>query len=222
MTQRNSNYDKHPRLRVDTSSSETWVDWRAISDRLKPLTIKNPSLLCVECYPGAFERSIRQALEQGLRPAEVIYTPELFKASKEIDQMLESVLGDDPVFGRMNEITLDKFFDQSKLLRAREKAAAWRDGLLLVVGVGAALVSANPDLLVYADMARWEIQKRQRRNQIANLASENFNEVPSLKYKRAFFVDWRAADRLKKELLSRIDFFLDTNGATPKLSLIHI
>jgi mannose-6-phosphate isomerase class I len=217
MTQRNSNYDKHPRLRVDTSSSETWVDWRAISDRLKPLTIKNPSLLCVECYPGAFERSIRQALEQGLRPAEVIYTPELFKASKEIDQMLESVLGDDPVFGRMNEITLDKFFDQSKLLRAREKAAAWRDGLLLVVGVGAALVSANPDLLVYADMARWEIQKRQRRNQIANLASENFNEVPSLKYKRAFFVDWRAADRLKKELLSRIDFFLDTNGATPKM-----
>jgi mannose-6-phosphate isomerase class I len=202
---------------VDTSSSETWVSWRAISDRLKPLTAENSCVLCVECYPGAFEQSIRQALEDGLHPAEVIYTPELLKAPREIDQMLESVLGDDPVFGRMNEITLQDFFDQSKLHRARDKSATWREGLLLVVGVGASLVSPKPDFLVYADMARWEIQGRQRRNEIANLGSENFNESPSLKYKRAFFVDWRAADRLKKELLTKIDFFLDTSDSTAKM-----
>ncbi len=217
MTLRNSNYDKYPSVHVDTSSSETWVDWRAIADRLKPETVKNPCVLCVECYPGAFEQSIRQAFEQALRPVEVIYTPELLKAPKEVDQMLEGVLGDDPVFGRMNEITLQEFFEPSKLLRARDKATVWREGLLLIIGVGASLVSSKPDLLLYADMARWEIQKRQRRNQIANLGSEDFNESPSLKYKRAFFVDWRAADRLKRELLSKIDFFLDTNGPTAKM-----
>jgi mannose-6-phosphate isomerase class I len=32
-----------------------------------------------------------------------------------------------------------------------------------------------------------------------------------LKYKRAYFVDWRVADRLKKSLLPQIDFLLDTN-----------
>jgi mannose-6-phosphate isomerase class I len=217
VTLRNSNYDKHPCLHADTSSSETWVGGHAIFNRLQPETAKNSSTVCVECYPGAFEQSIRQAFEQGLRPVEVIYTPELLKAPEEIDQMLEGILGDDPVFGRMNEITLQEFFDPAKLGRARDKAANRGQGLLLVVGVGASLVSFAPDLLVYADMARWEIQGRQRRNEIANLGSDNFNETPSLKYKRAFFVDWRAADRLKKEVLTKIDFFLDTNSSTPKM-----
>lgn len=217
MTLRNSNYDKYPCVRVTTSPSETWVDWRAISDRLKSATAKNTCTLCVECYPGAFEQTIRQALEQGLRPGEVIDTRDLLKAPEEIDQMLEGVLGDDPVFGQMNEIALLEFFDPSKLERARNQAATWRKGLLLVVGVGASLVRPKPDVLVYADMARWEIQRRQRRNEIANLGSENFKESPSLKYKRAFFVDWRVADRLKKELLPRINFFLDTNSSTPKM-----
>jgi len=147
----------------------------------------------------------------------VIYTPDLLKPAHEIDSMLQGVLGDDPVFGRMSDIALQDFFEDRRLNSAREEAATWRNGLLLVVGVGAALVSPDPEVLVYADMARWEIQGRQRRNEIPNLGSENFNESPSLKYKRAFFVDWRAADRLKRELLPRIDFLLDTNKAVPKL-----
>jgi hypothetical protein len=112
---------------------------------------------------------------------------------------------------------LEAFFDEGKLGAARETVGCWQQGLLLLVGVGAALVAPQADVLVYADMARWEIQGRQRRNEIANLGAENFEESPGLKYKRAFFVDWRAADRLKKELLPRADFFLDTNSSVPKL-----
>jgi len=97
------------------------------------------------------------------------------------------------------------------------RCLGWKQGLLLIVGVGAALVSPDPGILVYADMARWEIQGRQRRNEIPNLGADNLTERPSLKYKRAFFVDWRAADRLKKQLLPKADFFLDTNGPVPKL-----
>jgi mannose-6-phosphate isomerase class I len=117
----------------------------------------------------------------------------------------------------MNEIDIEAFFDESKLHAARDQAASWQHGLLLVIGVGAALVAPDSDLLVYADMARWEIQRRQRRSEIGNWGSSNFDESPSLKYKRAFFVDWRAADRLKKQLLPRADFFLDTNSSEPKL-----
>ena len=213
---RNSNYEKHPRIKAATSASETWVGWGAIAERLKAAA-QNSHVLCVECYPGAFERAIRDALNESLRPAEVIYTPDLLKRPTELNRMLESVLSNDPVFGRMNDINLPQFFDESKLLWARDKAAASKNGLLLIVGVGAALVHPEPDLLVYADMARWEIQGRQRRNEIANLGSDNLRETASLKYKRAFFVDWRAADRLKRELLTKIDFFLDTNSATPKM-----
>jgi mannose-6-phosphate isomerase class I len=221
VTPPHSNYDKYPCVHVGTSSAETWTGWRAIVNRLKSAPLKNSRVLCVDCYPGAFERPIREALEQGLQPSEVIYTPDLLKAPEEIDRMLAEVLGDDPVFGQVNEIALAEFFVAAKLYRAQEKARTWQKALLLVVGVGASLVARDPDLLVYADMARWEIQGRQRRNEIANLGGGTFDESPSLKYKRAFFVDWRAADRHKSTLLERIDFFLDTNRSTPKMVTGH-
>ena len=212
-----SNYDKHPCIPVSSSAADCRVGWRNVIDRLKPSSAAIRCTLAVECYPGTLERSIRDALVEGLRPANVIYTPDLLKAPRCVDQLLAPVLSDDPVFGRMNEIRLQAFFDESKLSRARERVATWKAGLLLVIGVGATIASPEPDILIYADLARWEIQSRQRRNEIPNLGTDNFEESPSLKYKRAFFVDWRAADRLKKELLPKTDFFLDTTSSTPKL-----
>lgn len=214
---RHSNYDKFPCVPVSSSASQCWVGWREIIGRMKRAALEQRCVICVECYPGAFEKQIRQALEEGLGPADTIFTPGLLKPANCIDNMLVDVLSDDPVFGRMNDIELRTFFDEPKLQAARDKANTWRSGLLLIVGVGAALVSPEPNILIYADMARWEIQGRQRRNEIANLGSDNFIERPSLKYKRAFFVDWRAADRLKKQLLPKANFFLDTNRPEPKL-----
>lgn len=214
---RKSNYDKYPCVPLGASGSQCWVGWRDITSRLRSGATENRCVLSVECYPGAFERLIRTALEEGLRPSEVIFTPDLLKPASHIDSMLSGVLGDDPVFGRMNDIALQSFFDEEKFNRGREKVAKWKQGLLLVVGVGAALVSPDPQILVYADMARWEIQGRQRRDEVSNLGTDNLHETPSLKYKRAFFVDWRAADRLKKQLLPKADYFLDTNNSTPKM-----
>jgi mannose-6-phosphate isomerase class I len=112
----------------------------------------------------------------------------------------------------------EDFFDASAMQRARHDLQAHSEGMILIVGVGATLLAQQWDLLVYADMARWELQKRQRRGLIGNLGANKLTELPSLKYKRAFFVDWRAADRLKKQLWSRVDFFLDTNDPPrPKL-----
>jgi hypothetical protein len=212
-----SNYDKYPCIPVSTSRSECWLGWQEIVERLKEFSGQRRCVLCVECYPGVFESVVKKALQEGLRPAELIYTPDLLKPSKDVDRMLQGVLGDDPVFGRRNEIGLADFFEDARLNLARAKAAGWRQGLLLVVGVGAALVAPEPDILLYADLARWEIQGRQRRNEITNLGADNLSESASLKYKRAFFVDWRAADRLKKKLLEKFDFLLDTNSAIPKL-----
>jgi len=78
------------------------------------------------------------------------------------------------------------------------------------VGCGATLV-ADADLLVYADLTRWEAQLRFRRNESSNLGVENRTLAASLQYKRAFFVDWRVADRWKRPLIARWDFVLDTN-----------
>jgi mannose-6-phosphate isomerase class I len=214
---RKSNYDKYPCIAVNASGSECLTGWPQIVLRLRGSSSQNKCVVCVECYPGAFERTIHQILGEGLLPAFQILTADLLKPAVEVDRMLLSVLGDDPVFGHMSAVALEDFFDPGKLAEARETARNWKQGLLLIVGTGAALVSPEPDLLVYADMARWEIQSRQRQNLIANLGADNLEESASAKYKRAFFVDWRAADRLKKELLPKIDFLLDTNADVPKL-----
>jgi hypothetical protein len=214
---RKSNYDKYPCIAVSTSGSECSTGWPQILQRLKGFASQNKCVACVECYPGTFEQMIRRILQEGLGPAAEIFTPDLLKVVASIDTMLQGVLGDDPVFGRMSTIRLEDFFDEWKLAKARETVRDWKQGLLLIVGTGAALVSPEPELLVYADMARWEIQSRQRQNAIGNLGADNLEESASAKYKRAFFVDWRTADQLKKELLPKIDFLIDTNGDVPKL-----
>jgi hypothetical protein len=215
--QRETNYEKFPICRVSGCESETWEGWPRILERLKAFAGSESRTISFECYPGVFEKVLICALEEGLRPSCLIATSDLLKSSSEIELLVSGVLGDDPVFGRMNSLEIEDFFDTGRLAKAREQVKKWKQGLLVIVGTGASLLAPTPNLLVYADMARWEIQQRQRQNTIGNLGTHNLQESPGQKYKRAFFVDWRAADHLKKSLLQKIDFWLDTNGGTPKL-----
>jgi len=96
--------------------------------------------------------------------------------------------------------------------------AAAGPGLILIVGCGARLV-AEGDILVYADLARWEAQLRFRRNTSANLGANNPTLAANLQYKRAYFVDWRVCDRWKRPLIATWDFLLDTHHPQqPKLA----
>lgn len=133
--------------------------------------------------------------------------------------MLAPHLGDDRVFGRMNGLTIEDWFDTRALKREREEVAgATKRGTVLVIGSGASLLAPNRDILVYADMARWEIQLRYRRLEVGNLGCDNKGSCFAEKYKCGFFAEWRAADRLKKQLLPLADFLLDTNDAhLPKM-----
>ncbi len=122
------------------------------------------------------------------------------------------------MFGFLCGLTLPQFFEEQKLGRLRAQVASIAEGLVLIVGCGASLV-AEPDILVYADLARWEGQLRFRRKEASNLGVENRTLTASLQYKRAFFVDWRVCDRWKRPLIARWDFVLDTNSPRePKLA----
>jgi len=214
---RETNYERFPVFEVSPCKSESWEGWPRILERLQAFSTSKPCTIFFECYPGVFEKELIGTLSEGLRPSDLIVTSDLMKSPSEIEPLVSSVLGEDPVFGRMNSLEIEDFFDSGKLASAREKVKNWKQGLLVIVGTGASLLSEEPNLLVYADLARWEIQQRQRRNEIGNLGADNLQESPGQKYKRAFFVDWRVADHLKKSLLQKVDFWLDTNGDTPKL-----
>lgn len=207
---RRSNYDKYPVVRVSESSSVCNVGWPAVTQRLKASVRQGRYVLCVECYPGCFEEQIERELVSALKPSRVVKAKDCYRSEAEILALCQRDLGDDPVFGFMNNFELQEFLDEGKLQAARQELAG-SSGLIVVIGTGAALLAEQWDLLVYCDMARWEIQQRQRAGAITNLGINNCSDRPALKYKRGFFVDWRVADRLKKSLFSRIDFLLDTN-----------
>lgn len=213
---RKSNYDLHPVLAVPDSANTCVAGWAPVAARLSadlgPCGGRR-SVLLVECYPGVDESEIRHGLERRLQPALVVTTTEALRPPAEIESLVAPFLGgNDPVFGCLGDLTLPQFFDPGLVAELRERIAQIREGLVLVVGCGARLLG-DGDLLVYADLARWEAQTRFRRNETGNLGAINRDAPGAAKYKRAFFVDWRVADRWKQPLIARWDFVLDTHRA---------
>lgn len=214
---RHSNYDRYPFIPVTSDASECSLGWAEIAARLRTVVRPGKFVVCVECYPGTFEQEIERELNAALRPEIVIQASKYYKSAETLNALFQRDLTDDPVFGRMNNYELSDFVAAERLQQSRQQLSEC-SGLVLVIGTGATLVAERWDLLIYADMARWEIQMRQRKNEVANLGLDNFTERPSLKYKRAFFIDWRAADRQKIRLMRSVDYVLDTNDRTmPKM-----
>jgi mannose-6-phosphate isomerase class I len=214
---RKSNYDKFPCVPAG-NEQECSAGWREIAARLDA-ALQQAGSLCIECYPGVFTPRLIADLRVHLSRPAVFRVEEYLKSPQQLRSMLDPLLGADRVFGRMNDLELRDYFDASRLVEMQAAVErAVRQGPVLVVGAGAALIAPPGAALVYADMARWEIQLRWRRAEIGNLGLNNPQEDFSLKYKCGFFAEWRAADRLKRELLPRFDFLLDTNQPDePKL-----
>ena len=188
-------YDKYPRVVISDNAADCRLGWKSVLALIEEHATGRKSI-CVECYPGVFEKEITGALLDCFSSAEIFLTHDCLKPAADIDRMLAEQLSDDPVFGRISSLELIDFFDEAALALMRERIV--NIGRCLVVGTGAVFAVDEPDLLVYADLARWEIQQRQRRGEIGNFGSPNKGAKPAEKYKRAFFVDWRVADRLKK------------------------
>lgn len=209
---RKANYDRFPCTKIPGTIKE---GWEAIGVLLSERLLVNP-VLAVDFYPGAYEDEITGQL--GCLPVGLfIRTRDLMKPETEIDVLTRRFMTDDVLFGYVTNLTLYDYFDADKLKEARG-AIASAPGKVIVAGTGAALVAPDSATLVYADMARWEIQQRFRRHEVKALGIDNRAEAVSLQYKRGYFNDWRICDRYKQSLFGRIDFWLDTHVAgRPKM-----
>lgn len=219
---RKSNYDKFPAVAVPQAGGACVVGWEGIASRLRQAVAQcntPKTILAIECYPGVSERQILAELELALKPAQRYLSGEALLSPAKIDALIQPFLGgDDPVFGFMNGLELPDFFEPGEVARRREEIKRVQNGLILVIGCGATLI-CDPDILVYADLSRWEAQNRFRRGEADNLGAPPSKCSAGLRYKRAFFIDWRVADRWKRPLIAKWDFVLDTNASTaPKLA----
>jgi mannose-6-phosphate isomerase class I len=204
-------YDKFPFVAVSDAREDCLVGWAAIAAAIRSRVAQDAGVVCLECYPGVLLDSLCTGLSRELHPARIIRTEDYYLAESELEAKVQPLLTEDPVFGHMNSFAIADYFGEENISRAQHELDNVAGELVLVVGTGATLIAPRCDVLIYADLARWEIQQRQRSGLIGNLGIDNLNANASAKYKRGFFLDWRAADRLKSTLLPAVDFLLDTN-----------
>ena len=209
---RKANYDRFPSTKISGTIIQGWENICSLLEE----HLKAYPVLAVDFYTGVYEEEVINELHR-LSPALFIDTRDLMKPENEIKAMTARFMTDDVLFGYVTNITLNDYFDQDKLKKAREEVIATK-GKVVVVGSGAAMVVPAEAVLVYADMARWEIQQRFRRHEVKALGIDNRKDAVSLQYKRGYFNDWRVCDKYKESLFDKVDFWLDTHIATePKM-----
>lgn len=202
-----SNYDKHPQVEVSGVDDQCWSGWAKVMEVLSAR--RDAKVVVIECYVGVAVDEIVAAVRGYIPSASVFEAEKAFLEPEEIERRAAPFLGDgDPIFGYSSALRMEDFFSPEKLAALREKIAAVESVTVVIIGPGASIVCRG-DLLVYAEMPRYEAQGRMRRNEMSNLGTRNQELKWNLQYKRAFFNDWPVCDRLKLGLKD-IDFILDT------------
>lgn len=214
---RKSNYDKQPATLVE---GNIWQGWDAIRQEINNRSTvaagKTRCVIVVECYQGVHHEELWSELK-ALNVDHAFNTSAIFKTVDEVKQMTYPYITDDRLFGFRANFSMADFLDAQKLQNLRNELAGL-SGVVLVYGHGAAVVAPDADLLIYADMPRWEIQMRSRKHEVCGLGVDNYAEAPSYHYKRGYFVDWNVCDKLKKQLLPVAALWLDTTLAgQPKM-----
>lgn len=205
-------YNKHPEVSVRGFDAHAWRGWNDIITALNTRVLTSrKTVLVIDCYPGVRLEELERNMLARFGNAVRINVETARRDEHTLSEMLARNLTDDRVFGVLSCHQLAEFFD-AEALTALQKQVAEAAGLVIVYGSGAALVHPG-DVLVYADMPRWEIQQRMRAGELGNWGVENLTEDMLRRYKRAFFVEWRVFDRHKTPLLKRCDFLLDTTQA---------
>jgi mannose-6-phosphate isomerase class I len=226
-----SKYNRFPIVEVDNPNYKVEIGWNSIINRLN-LAISeipgNKKVVVVETYQGVIHEEIISNIKKGLKFDHFILASDYMFAEEEIKKMVFPDVTNDRIFGFLTRLTMEAFFDPEKVTTIQSEINNIKEGTIVIYGSGASLlcpqvpsvgelVPKNREgwgeaLLVYADMARWEIQLRMRQHLVDNLGVKNRDMADwMLLYKQGYFVDWRVCDRLKKQLLDKLDFLLDTN-----------
>lgn len=195
---RKPNYDKTPATPVE---GNIFIGWENIIPEIQAVAAERQVI--VETYPGIYEDEIIKVFSEAFGP--VVNTRSLMKSEEDIRSMTQPFMTDDVLFGYLTSLRINDFFNEAKLTAARNSTPK------VIVGVGASLAAGENALIVYTDMARWEIQRRMRLHEVKGIGVDNRSDAASIQYKRGLFIDWRICDIHKDSLFGKVDLWLDTN-----------
>ncbi|GGH50172.1 mannose-6-phosphate isomerase [Microbacterium album] len=208
------NYELQPTIRLGgdrriLEAGEALARARAIAEERAP----GRPLVVVDAYPGVDLQAWKAALAEAYPDAALIDVEQRAALdTDELQELFRQNLTDDRVFGVMSHHRIEAVYDEGKLSALRDEVGA-RQGPVVLLGWGAALVASDDAAIVSIELARWEITLRYRAG-LGNWRTDNGDEDVLRKIKRGFFVEWRIADRHKQDTLyPRADLVIDGNRA---------
>lgn len=212
-------FDKSPVVKINGYDEAVFSGWENIGNEInRKISSSQKNIVVLETYQGVFYEKLLAEVKQVLQPDEIIESIYSMYAEDKIREITFPDVTDDRLFGFMTRLSMKDLFDEYLVNKASQRIEDMDEKTVLVIGPGASLISPDPDVFIYADMARWEIQLRMRKNLVDNLGLQNKEESTEEQYKRGYFLDWRICDRLKKETMEKWDYLLDTNRhKQPKL-----
>lgn len=163
----------------------------------------------IDGYVGIRFEDVRMHLDSAFKALGVtpkwVDVSRAMKEEKVIEEIIAPYLGgDDPVFGRITNLTLIDFFNATELQALSQLNTQHP---VIYYGTGATLVPVDAKT-VYFDISKNEIQFRSRAGSVLNLGAQ-FVDTPKNMYKRFYFVDWVILNKHKNSIKNSIDYFVD-------------
>lgn len=210
MYQKYNNYDLNPKKKILGYNNSAFSGYDNIrmelSNKIEGLKSKKQVIVC-DLYPGADKEEILGEIKKyGI--SKVIDTDTCMWEKDKILNIFRDSITEDRVFGIMTHKSLVDCFNPDRLEKAKEEVISHKEGILLVIGVGASHITKG-NLLLYFDMTRWDIQLRYRKG-MSNWLIANGKDAVLTKYKIGFFIEWRLADKHKRQLFEKFDYVVDT------------
>ncbi len=210
-------YDPYPEINIQGD----WIAYQGFEEIATKINQeihhRHARITTIECYPGTNETMLLNHLILKLDPDLIIHANDVFYSNEKVTKMIQHHLTDDRVFGVFSHHRLEDFIDAAMLAKIKEQIDQQSGKRIVIYGVGASLIQ-QPDLFIYANLSRWEMLNRFERKTVTNWKADNGKEEALRKIKRAYFFEWRVADRLKKKIFDHIDYWLDVNQSDdPKM-----
>lgn len=207
-----NNYDLFPCKRIPGFDAQAWGGSLNVKEELERkigerFALGKRVILCLDFYPGVDKAELFE-LAKTLHPVRVFDMEDYAKEEAALEEEFHDFITEDRVFGVICHKKLEDFFASEKLWQAKQELEALAEGLIIIAGVGSGFLHPG-DIYVYCNMTRWEIQLRYRKG-MANWHCTNHDAPILSKYKRGFFIEWRLADRYKKERYETFDYVLES------------
>ncbi len=206
------NYDLNPVISIQSCGERDCLEgWPEVAAHLKErLSTTKTCAIAIECYPGVMLKALEKKIVSAFPQSTILNVEDAYRDGAILRSQFQQTFTDDPVFGKMDCWSIADYFDEARTAALRAKVEQNRS-IVFVIGAGTQQVLIQPDLLIHANVTRWELQKRQRSKSICNLGVQNYEDSAQLLYKNAYFLEWRVADDIRHGLYAKVDYFLDLN-----------